>query len=325
MQSLRGIADHGETLGGVPLGTRQRQRVRRPLAHAQEAAQAEAERGLELRQEFGLGQRQQSLDRLGPARPDHAAAAVRQRQDRDRAFLGKALVGDVIMKPLRDHDRGQRDLLIGQVLGIDARLVAHQRADAVRRHHQSRRQRVRLSVLLVTDGAGIAVDLAPADPRRRDHGDIRRTCQARPQRRADDAIRHHVSQRLETLLRGVDAGRAEAAAVGDVDPADRRRLALHCRPHAQCPESAHRAIGQCRRALVEARMLLARARRHGLDQRDAQAERRQRQGQRRADQAAADDDEIEHWRGRVHANVGGRLRRRPSPARLRPSCGAARQ
>ena len=321
VQALGGRADHGDARCRVALGARQGQVVCDPLADAQETAEPEAERGLELAEEFLVAQRQQARDLGRFACPHHAAAAIGERQHRDRTVLGEPLVGDVVVEALGDEHRRDRRLLVLDVLRTDAGLVPDDRTDAVGRHDQPGTQRLRLACELVVHVAPAVGEVAPHDARRGNDADGRLTRQPVPERCADRAVRHDVTERLEPLLGGVDPGRTEPTLFGDVDPADRRSLALHARPHAERAKRPDRAVGERGRAFIEARMLVARAGRDRLEQRDPEPQRRERECERRADQPATDDGEVEFGLRLVHRVS---VRPRPSRVRSRPACAAAR-
>ena len=93
-----------------------------------------------------------------------------------------------------------------------------------------------------------------------------------------------------------------------MDATDRGGLPLHGLPDPQRPEHLDRAVGERSGALVETRMLLARARRDRLDHGDPQSERRERERQRRADQAAPDDGQVE-FRGAIDGVHGSPVTR----------------
>src|SRR5690606_40807254 len=92
---------------------------------------------------------------------------------------------------------------------------------------------------------------------------------------------------------------AEPTSIRHMNPADRSGIPLDPRPHTERFEGTARAVGNRRRALVEAR-LLAVVERSPFEQRDTQIEVRKRQRERRSDEPAAADDDVEdrflEWR-----------------------------
>ncbi len=155
----------------MAVGPREHEVVRSPLTDAQEASEPEAERRLELAQELVVRQREHPLDLGGLARPDHAAATVGERQDRDRAFFGEALVGDVVVEALRGHDGRDCNLLVADVIGFDACLVADQRANPVGGHDQPGAERARLTRHFVMHDTARVCQFAARHPGWRDHLD----------------------------------------------------------------------------------------------------------------------------------------------------------
>ena len=77
------------------------------------------------------------------------------------------------------------------------------------------------------------------DPRRCECLDAGHAAQPLPEGRADHAVGQHVAERVQPLLGCVDPRDAEAALLGDVDAADRGRLALHVAPDVEAAEHPH--------------------------------------------------------------------------------------
>src|SRR5262245_22087246 len=91
MQAQRRVADQHGARPVNRLARDARERVEMALADAREAAKALAERSLELRAKRVGWQRGDLLRVALGQRPNHGAAAARQRQQRDRAALRKTL------------------------------------------------------------------------------------------------------------------------------------------------------------------------------------------------------------------------------------------
>jgi len=185
-------------------------------------------------------------------------------------------------------------------------VIGHDRADpergayrglrAVGGDHQPRMQTL-AAVGLEPQGIGAGRDRGDA---RVPEADARLRGDPCTQRSPELAILDRMAQRCDALLLGGQDGRAEAAAFRHVDPPDRRRPGGDRRPCADALEDAAAAVGQRRRARVEAR-LCVRVGRDGLDHGDLEWQLRERRSQREADHAAARNRHVAGSRSGHHA------------------------
>jgi hypothetical protein len=269
------------------VGAGQRERIGLTLAHAREAAESQAERGLQLRDECAVVEGERAARRLRLKRPDDGRAPLADRQRGDRAVRGEALVGREVVEARRVDVRDDRVL---PVVG-DARANAEQGARgglrAVGGDHEPRLAR--------PADVGFDANRAHAG---RDARDARvpqahagQRGDARAQGLAEQAVLDRVTERADALLlRGQDRG-AEGAALGDVDAPDRRRAGGDRRPCADAFEHAPAAGRQRRRAGIEAR-LRVRLGRDRLDHDDVQRQLRERGGERKPDHAPAGNGDV---------------------------------
>ena len=116
--------------------------------------------------------------------------------------------------------------------------------------------------------------------------------QLTPQDSAHTPVGRNIAERRNALLASVDARKAEAALVGNVDAPDGGRITLQRFPDPHAGENPPAAVGERRGALVEAGLSIG-LQGHGLDQGHAQAERAQRRDQACPHHAAADDRDVE--------------------------------
>src|SRR5262249_8571559 len=112
-----------------------------------------------------------------------------------------------------------------------------------------------------------------------------------PERAAQGAARDDVAEGVHALLRSVDDGGAQAAALGDGDARGGARPRRDLVPDADAFEDPPAAAGDRDRALVEGGLRVA-LERHGFDEEDLDRKLPERPGQARADQAAAGDDDV---------------------------------
>ena len=325
MQRLCGIADDGEPRRHVPLRARQRERIGIPGADAQQPAEAVAEGGLQVGEEFLVGQREESRSFLWTPHPHDAAPTVCERQDGDRPIRSETLVGHVVVETLRRERGDDRSLAVLPVLGRHARLLADDGTRTVRGHDQPGLDIESLAAALDAERAPFVRQPGAGDSRRCERLDTGHAAQPLPESRADHAVGQHVAERVQPLLGCVDACDAEAALLGNVDAADRGRLALHVAPDVEAAEYPYGAVGQCGRALVETRVLHG-AGRHRLNERDPEPERGECQRERGADQAAPGNGDVElpRFQGLGHESARCDLTN-TSRARSRRACAAARR
>ena len=273
------------------LGLDQRQWVEVPRADLAQGAQAIAEHALQLAQETALVDVGQASRVHALAGPDQRAAVIRKRQQGHGAFFGETLEGLAAVGLARGDIGDQRALLVGRVAHMDAQLFAQAGAATVGQYRQ-----VALQLGVVVQQQAVAT----FDGLHRGH--LRRAAPAHhlavqplPQALAQPGVFHHVAKRRHALFQGIQAGGAEAAAVGYVNLPDRLGAMADGLPQAQLLVDLLGTERQCRRTRVVAG-LEAVTGGEGLDQQDLPAPRLgprlQGQGQARAHQAATDDRQV---------------------------------
>ena len=279
---------------------RQGERIRHPAADFEESAESKPKAALHLGEKFLVRPRHGGLCRVRGQRQHQRAAAPIERQQRQRTVRREALVGDVVVKALRQH-RGDHGRL------ADNRAPRRRRRRRLRTAECAPSAATMSLASIVDVAAPAAVDLdldrlrsralmrepwrdkrlvSPAHSR----GATKGRCRARGWAPRNPWPRRPCSAR-------VDSRKAEASLVRDVNLRDRRRQrtrrAAHDADGLEDPAAAVRRAPWCvhrssaaplRR--VESASIRATRRSSGAE-RDAQA---------RADHAAADDRDIE----RVH-------------------------
>ena len=238
-----------------------------------------------------------------------------ERQHRERAARSEALEGAVRVRLVGGDVGDQRHLRVVLHLGTDAGRGAHLRMRAVGGDHEARLEELRSHPRCAhpeTHARRIDRKLGElrGDAQRQPGGPL----EALPQRRAEEAVGHHVAERLDPLLARLQAREAEMSGIRDVDRADRAGPRRDRLPHPEGCEDAPAGIAQRGGALIEARLLGA-GEGHALDQERAHAAADERQRQARADHAAADDRNVDLS---GHSAVGGHGRAsQPRPSALR--------
>jgi hypothetical protein len=186
----------------------------------------------------------------------------------------------------------QRTLVVRALVDVDAQLLAQAGAAAIGQHGQ-----IAFDLGFVIEGQAITV--AKGLHRR----DFRRAApahyisvEALPQALAKPGVLHHVAQGWNAFFQRVETGSAEATAVRHLDLADRLGTAADALPQAQALVDLPGAEGQRRRACVIAGLETV-AGGEGLYQQDLPAPGPgtglQGQGETGANQAAADDGEMD--------------------------------
>ena len=224
--------------------------------------------------------------------PHHRVPVVRGGQQRQRPGVGEPLVRRIVVPPTR-RDRGQyHALIVFAVLGCKPKRAPHGRIGAVGKHHQRGRD------FALPRGVGNPyTGVIRAQLHRLDLGgthDVGRTpLHSCPQRRPQPAGGDGVAQRVHAVPVVPQAGGAKPAPVRDVDGLDRCGVRLgELRPRPDGLEDSLRALGDGEHAVVVAGLRVG-VERHRLDQRDPLGGGRQGARQTGADQAAADDDDVE--------------------------------
>ena len=251
--------------------------ARRP--DLQEPAQPASEARLHFSEEFLVRPAHRRFGRRRAQRQDERAAAVGERQQRERPRGGEALVCHVLVKFSRQHGRDDRGLPVVAHLDADAERLAHRGLDPVGGHHQARPH-----------------DPVGARSRARPHPRGCRSSPRAPGKTRRDPRGPTSATRAPRRARGSaprdpSASRPCSAASMRAKPkwpwsetwilAIRVAAVARSSPDPEGLENAAAAVRQRRGALIEAR-LRGRIVRHRLDERRAHAEplRARRRGSR---------------------------------------------
>jgi hypothetical protein len=208
----------------------------------------------------------------------------------------------VIVKVLGQNVADQRDLLVIPAAGTDAGGLAQRRTCTVGGDREPGFNDAGRAIDLALQLLHVLLQSHRADFGGRQNGDRRLLTQTTPQRRTHHAIHNDEAERVEALLLRVDASKAKAPLIGNVDAPDRCGLAFHQRPNPELFENASTAVRQCSTAVIEAR-LLGGTEGSRLDQRDRKSQLRQCERETRADQTAARDGDIDTQRLSVALGV----------------------
>ena len=138
VQTLRGIADDRQARRGVPIGAGQCQLVTLTTTDAQQPAEPQPERTLQLGEKGVVRQRDQPRGFVRRVGPDETTTSVRERQHGEWPVRRKPLIGHVVVETLRRDRRHDGGLPVVPVLGRDARAFAQHRARTVCRDHEPR-------------------------------------------------------------------------------------------------------------------------------------------------------------------------------------------
>ena len=255
MQAQRGVADQHGALAMDGVAGDAHERVEMTFADPREPPEPLAERSLQLGAKSIGGQRRDALRVAFRQRPNDRRAAARERQERDRAARRETLERSALERRLGAAIEDDGALAVIVLGSLDAERRAHGRAHAVGRDDELGADALEgLAVPQRDDGVpGRASDVGHR--RRREHRQPLGLLQAVPEHAAQRLILDRVTERGHVLFGRMDARRAEAAALRDVDRADRLRVALQLVPETEAGEDLLRAVRKCRDARIEARLL----------------------------------------------------------------------
>ena len=113
--------------------------------------------------------------------------------------------------------------------------------------------------------AGLVADRNLLRPRGDSQREARGRAELVPQRRPDYPVGDHVTERIDSLLGGVEACKPESPRLGDVNTANGGRLGGHPFPASEALEDAAAGVAERCGALIEARLSPS-SEGHALDQ-----------------------------------------------------------
>ncbi len=301
MQAQCRVAEQQAAAGADPRAADAVDGVRRARADPGETAEPTPESALQLARELGVAERDGPLGGVRARSPDDGDPAARQRQHGERTVRRETLERTTRRPRLRRAVDDQRVLAVTVGRDVDAEGRADLRIDAVGGDDEPRVDRLPRVRVLDVDAHALGVRTHGDDPRGREAAQPRRMLEAAPQTADETRVLHRVAERRDAFLARVDARRAEAPALADMDRQDRLGLVGRV-PETELLEDPPRAVRERRRAAVETGLLEA----PGLvrlEQHDVERQARERVDERRADEAAADDGDVGRERRAAHGPV----------------------